>query len=36
MDYTSIKISENYNLYSSGTNNTIHKSGNDYQKPTIG
>ncbi len=36
MDYISIKISENYNLYKYGTNNTIHKSGNDYQKPTIG
>ncbi len=36
MDYISIKISENYDLYKYGTKNTIHKSGNDYQKPTIG
>ena len=36
MDYISIKISENYNLYKYGTNNAIHKSGDDYQKPTIG
>ena len=36
MNYTSLKIVENYNLYKYGTNNTIHKSGNDYQKPTIG
>lgn len=36
MDYSSIKISENYQLYKNGTNNTIHKSTNSYQKPTIG